>query len=74
MIKTRSASITPDQIRSIRVQPGEVLHCSVDVGDLQVNQAAKLINLTRGYLLELLPEGTKLLVTSDKVSFTVIQP
>ena len=73
MIKTRDPHLTPEQIRCIRVQPGETLHCAVNLGGLPPTRAKEFLDHVRSYLLSHLPDGTNLLVTSDQVSFTVIQ-
>lgn len=74
MITSRSRGLTPDQIRSIQVQPGETLHVAVKLGNLPPKQAAAYLDQVRNYLLSVFPAGTNLLVTSDQISFTVIQP
>jgi hypothetical protein len=74
LIKTRELFLTPEQIKSIRVRPGETLHCAVNLGGLPPSKAKNVLDEIRNYLSSHLPAGTNLLVTSDQISFTVIQP
>ena len=73
MIKSRTPSLTVDQIRCIRVQPGETLHCAVNIDGLPTDKTKDFLEHVRSYLLSNLPAGMNLLVTTDKVTFTVIQ-
>lgn len=72
MIQTRSSGITPEQIRCIRVQPDETLLVQVAVGTMPPSRIHEYLENVRKYLLSSLPEDTRLIVTTDQITFSVV--